>query len=189
VIIKQAKVSPSEKRCFVHETVQDMENDSLLRTKISFYDAGGSVLFEASAAGDRSISYELSEIRDSLIVITKWDRIYRHPSFDVIKNGEKVELIKDGEWQRIVSYEISPNDRYILFHTRKPYYGKPWDYIYFWDLKTGRTWDYIFPTCLSCKKGRIELGVDDSGQSEVIHKKEHRIFSREGLLLDIFMKM
>lgn len=189
VVIKQAKVSPNKQRYFVHESIQDIASDSLLRTKISFYDAENTVLYETSAVGDRSISYELSEIRNSLFIVTKWDEIYRNPTLDVIASGEKVEVIKDGEWQRIVSYKISPNDRYILFHTRKPYYGKPWDYIYFWDLKTGRNWDYIFPTCLSCKKSRIDVAVDDSGRAEVIHKKEHRIFSKEGVLVDIYTKM
>ena len=125
----------------------------------------------------------------SLFIITKCDRFYREPAFIVIRNGETVEVIQEGEWQRIVSYKISANDRYLLFHTRKPYHGKPWDYIFFWDLRTGRNWDYIFPTCLSCKKSRIDLGVDNSGRSEVIHKNEHRIFSKEGVLVDIYLKM
>jgi hypothetical protein len=189
MVIRQAKVSPNKKRYFVHESTQNIENDSLLRTKIVFYDAEKNSLREDSAAGDRSISFELSDIRDSLFIITKCDRFYGKPAFFVIMNGETVEVIQEGEWQRIVSYKISPNDRYILFHTRNPYYGKPWDYIYFWDLETSRSWDYLFPTCLSCKKARIDLDVDDSGRSEVIHKKEHRIFSKEGVLVDIYLKI
>lgn len=189
VVIRQAKVSPNKKRYVVHETTQNIENDSILRTKISFYDAEKNRLFEESAAGDRNISFELSDVRDSLFIITSWDHLYRKPVFYVIANGETVEVIKEGEWQRIVSYKMSSNSRYILFHTRNPYYGKPWDYIFFWDLETNNNWDYLFPTCLSCKKARIDLDVDDNGRSEVIHKKEHRIFSREGVLVDIYLKM
>ena len=78
---------------------------------------------------------------------------------------------------------------YLLFHTRNPYYDKPWDYIYFCDLETGKSWEYLFPTCLSCKRGRIELEIDDNGRSEVIHRKEHRVFSSKGVLEDIYLKL
>ena len=188
-VVRQAKISPNQKRYFIHEAVHNVENDSLLRSKISFYDSEKKKLHEESAIGDRNISFELSNVRDSIFVVTYCDRFYREPAFFVIMVGETFEVIKEGEWQRIVSYKISPNDRYIVFHTRKPYHGKLWDYIYFWDLVARRDWDYLFPTCLSCKKARIDLGVDAEGRSEVIHKKEHRIFSKEGVLVDIYMKM
>ena len=94
VVIEQAKVSPNKQRYFVHESLQDLENDSLLRTTISFYDAEKTILFETKAMGARSISFELSEIRDSLFIITKCDRFYREPAFIVIRNGETVEVIQ-----------------------------------------------------------------------------------------------
>ena len=189
IVVQQAKVSPNKRRYLVYEAVHNIENDSLLHSKISFYDSEKQKLYEESTVGSRHISFELSDVRDSIFVITHCDRFYREPAFFVIMPGETVEVIKEGEWQRIVSYEISSNDKYIVFHTRNPYHGKPWDYIYFWDLETREDWEYLFPTCLSCKKARIFLGVDAEGRAEVVHKKEHRIFSKEGMLLDIFMKM
>jgi hypothetical protein len=188
-VVQRAKVSPDKKRYFIHEAVHNIENDSLLRSKISFYDSEKKKLHEESALGKRKISYELSEVRDSIFVVTYCDRFYREPELFVITPSDTLEAIRQGEWQRIVSYEISSNDKYIVFHTRNPYHGKPWDYIYFWDLENRSDWKYLFPTCLSCKKARIYLGVDAEGRSEVIHKKEHRIFSKEGTLIDIYMKM
>ncbi len=189
VIIRQAKVSPDKKRYLIHEAVQNVENGSPLSSRISFYDAERNKLHEESTTGERGVAFDLSDVRNSIFIVTYCNRFYREPALFVIVDSETLEVIKQGAWQIIVSYKVSPNDRYILFHTRKPYHGKPWDYIYFCDLETGSDWDYLFPTCLSCKKSRIDLDIDDSGRSKVTHKNEHRIFSKEGVLLDIYLKM
>jgi len=195
----QAKVSPDNKAYLIHKIKQEVviteeaeletENDTVTSTEILFLNAKKETLYAEQASGTRYISYELSDIYDSLFVLATWDQYYNNPSFSVVKDGEKTEIIKEGDWQRIVSYKISPNKRFILFHTRNPYHGKSWDYIFFYDLYSGHTWDYMFPTCLSCKKGRIELEVDDDGRSEVIHKREHRVFSRDGVIQDIYLKL
>ena len=194
-----AKVSPDNRFYLVHKTRQkivvakevehEIETDTITSTEILFLNANKDILYADQANGTRFISYELSDIYDSLFVLTTWDQHHNNPSFSVVKDGEKAEIIKEGDWQRIVSYKISPNNRFVLFHTRNPYHGKSWDYIFFYDLNTGRTWDYMFPTCLSCKKGRIELEIDDNGRSEVIHKREHRVFSRDGLIQDIYLQL
>jgi len=194
-----AKVSSDNRFYLVHKTkkkvkdINESENqigqDTISSTEISFHGAQRDVLYAEKAGGGRYISYDLSDIYDSLFVLTTWDQYYSNPCFSVVKDGEKAEIIKEGDWQRIVSYKISPNNRFILFHTRNPYHGKSWDYIFFYDLDTGHSWDYMFPTCLSCKKGRIELEIDDDGRSEVIHKREHRVFSRDGVIQDIYLKL
>jgi len=173
----------------VYETGDEIIKDTTTSTEISFLNARKDTLYAEKTSGKRYISYELSDIHNSLFVLTTWDQHNNNPAFYIIKNGEKTEVIKEGTWQRIVSYKVSPNNRFILFHTRNPYHGTLWDYIFFYDLNAGNSWDYIFPTCLSCKKGRIELEIDDNGRSEVIHKQEHRVFSRDGVIQDIYLRL
>ncbi|MBA7544100.1 hypothetical protein ES705_36447 [subsurface metagenome] len=98
-------------------------------------------------------------------------------------------IINSGDWTRIVDYKLSQNCRYLVFHTRRPYARKLWDYIYFIDLKTKKDWQYLFPICISCKRGKFSLDVNNTGQVDVVYKAEHRIFSKEGKLLDIFIKL
>jgi hypothetical protein len=62
------------------------------------------------------------------------------------------------------------------------------DSIYFYDLIAAKDWDYLFPSCLSCKKSRIYLEVDNDGRAEVIHKNEHRVFTSGGILTDIYLR-
>jgi hypothetical protein len=195
----QAKVSPDNRFYLIHETKQeivivqdaghDIRKDTSTSTEISFHNAEMEILYAEKTGDNRYISYELSNIHNSLFVLTTWDEHNNNPAFSIIKDGKKTEIIKEDQWQRIVSYKMSSNNRFLLFHTRNPYHGKPWDYIFFYDRNTGNSWEYIFPTCLSCKKGRIELEIDDNGRSEVIHKKEHRVFSPDGVIQDIYLKL
>ena len=189
IVIEQAKVSSDNRKYFVYETVRDVNRDSVLHTKLSVFDARKNRVLEEETAGLRNLSYELSSLHDSLFVVASWDHFYCNPSLTVIKDEERIDVIEEGQWQRIVSYKVSPHNQYMLFHARKPYRNKLWDYIYFYNLKSGESWDYMFPTCLSCKKARIDLNVYDDGRSEVIHKREHRIFSKDGTLEDIFLKL
>jgi len=108
----------------------------------------------------------------------------------IIKNNNNKRIIDLKQWTNIVNYEISPIGRYALFHAKKPYNNKLWDYIYFLDLETNKTWEYLFPFCFSCKRGWLDLKIDDEGKSEVIYqnKNEHRIFDKDGNLVDIFVK-
>jgi hypothetical protein len=189
-VVEQAKTASDSMTYLIYSaTYTETVPESLVRTTITFYSAKKKKLWEEKSEGERSISFELSGIYGSLFVVAAWDRFNGNPSFDVIKDAKKKRVVKEGEWQRIVSYEISPNERYILFHTRNPYNGVLWDYIFFCDLKTGNHWDYVFPTCLSCKKSKIDLEVDENGRSTVIHKQEHRVFSPEGVLEDIYLKL
>jgi hypothetical protein len=189
-VVRQAKTASDNMTYFIHTaTYSETEPESLVSTRITFYNAEKKKLGEEKETGSRNISFELSNIYDSMLIVTTWGRDYGNPAVLVIKDGKKTQIIKEMDWLRIVSYQVSPNNRYILFHTRNPFHAILWDYIYFYDLETGNDWDYVFPTCLSCKKARIELEINDSGRSEVVHKNEHRIFSPEGVLEDIYLKL
>jgi hypothetical protein len=188
-IENKVKVSESGEKYCVYEERYLLGADSLVSTKISFYDEHQAVMLEEEIADGRKISFELSNIYDSMLVVTTWDHRYGKPSLYVVKDEEKQEIVKEGDWTRIVGYKVSANNRFMVFHMRNPYYDKPWDYIYFYDLATGQDWDYLFPSCLSCKKSRIYLEVDNDGRAEVTHKNEHRVFSVHGVLEDIYLKL
>lgn len=188
-VTEKAKVGTDNTIYLIHSAVYGLTApESLLSSTIAFYDAKKNKLLEDKSRGGRNIAYDLSNIHDSLFIVTTWDHQYRKPALYVVKDDKKLEIVKEGDWERIVSYKVSPNNQYIVFHVRNPYHEKPWDYIYFYDLTTGRNWDYLFPSCLSCKKSRIYLTVNNDGRSEVIHKNEHRIFSPDGVLEDIYLK-
>jgi hypothetical protein len=184
----RVKVADSEDKYCLYEEKYLLEADSLVSTKISFFDEHHTMILEEEIADGRKISFELSNIYDSILVVTTWDYRYGKPSLYVVRDEKRQEVIKEGEWNRIVSYQVSANNRFMIFHMRNPYYDKPWDYVYFYDLATGQDWDYLFPSCLSCKKSRIYLRVDNDGRSEVVHKNEHRVFSAYGVLENIYLK-
>ena len=189
-VVEQAKVSSDRGFFLIYSaTYRKSEPESLLSATITFFDADKRNLFEEKSKGGKNISFELSGVYDSLFIIASWDQLNSNPTFDAIKGATRTHVVKEGEWQRIVSYKVSPNGRYLLFHTRNPFHDKLWDYIYFYDLDTGNDWDYVFPTCLSCKRARIDLELDENGRSTVIHKQEHRVFSPEGILEDIYLKL
>ena len=187
-LVRKVKVSGSGDKYCVYEEKYEHGLDSLVSTKITFHDNRTERIFAEEISNGRQISFDLSNAYDSMLVIATWDYWYNMPALYTIRADEKQEIIKEGDWSRIVSYEVSSNNRYMLFHMRNPYHGKPWDYIYFYDLLTGQDWDYQFPSCLSCKKSRIYLTVNDDGRAEVVHKNEHRVFSPQGVLEDIYLQ-
>lgn len=187
-ITRKAKVSPDHQMYLVHELVVDA-NYEYLRSEIVFYGAGREELWRETYSGEKRVMYEISDIYDSLWVLAVADKYNKEPAVRVIRGKSEEVIVEPGNWQRIVSVEISPNNRFMALHARKRYARKLWDYIYFIDLQTKQDWEYMFPTCLSCKRTNITLSVDDSGQVEAVHKAEHRIFSSEGKLIDIFLQV
>ncbi|UCG30276.1 MAG: hypothetical protein JSV53_12405 [candidate division WOR-3 bacterium] len=188
IVVRQGKVSEDNKHYLIYEAVH-RDSEEVLQSKIAFYDAGNNLLWVEQTDGERNISYDFSGIYNGHLVITVWDRMSSYPDVSVIKDGEKIKVIKKDDWQQLVDYRVSPNGRYILFHTRNPHGGKTWDYLHFYDLDEMIAWDYLFPVCISCKRGRIFLSVDDDGRSECVYKGEHRVFSKDGILEEIFMKI
>jgi len=188
LINRQAKVSDDHQYFFIHEETYYTLNDSI-STKIKIYDAGKKIIMQKTLSGERKINYYLTSLYNKTIFLGTTDKNDGNPSLILIKNGNNQEIINENQWQYIVKYEVSPNLRYMVLQTKNPHLGKTWDYIYFIDLMTKKNWEYLFPVCFSCKRGRIDLSVDNNGQVNVVHRNEHRIFSEEGRLIDIYIKL
>jgi hypothetical protein len=188
VIAKKVKISPDKRRFFIYEEMIDSTRRIPLQTRMVLFDAQKTKLWEEFRDTTRFLSYRLSNVYDSLLIIVDTEHNETNPSLSIIKDNKKDVVINKGEWHRIVRYDISPGYRYIIFHNRNPYFKQMWDYIYSIDLVSKKNWTYLFPLCLSCKRGRIYLSVDDRGTAEVIHKGEHRVFSNDGNLLDFYIE-
>lgn len=188
IITKKTKVSADSNYFFVYEEEYYPVKDSI-STKISFYNANKKKFFQRSYKSERKISFDLTKLYNKMLILVTTDKFNVNPSLEFIKNKKNQKVIKEDKWQRIINYELSPNLNYLVMHNRNPYSGKLWDYIYFIDLKTKKDWTYLFPVCLSCKRTKIDLSIDDEGKVEVIHKNEHRIFDKDGNLLNIFIKL
>lgn len=187
-VMKKAKVAPDNRSFFVYEETHASNSIEPVQTKITFYDSNKEKKWEKRNGDQRTLSFTLSNIFDSLVVLVDTEHNGKLPRLSIMKNNERNIIIEKGEWQRMVNYTVSPNCRYMAFHNRNPYAGRMWDYIYSIDLKRRKNWTYLFPMCLSCKRGRISLTVDNSGTVEVIHRGEHRIFSHKGNLIDFFIE-
>lgn len=186
-IIKKAKISSNNKFFLIYEERCGL-NYEYLQSMIVFYDADRQELWKESRANTKRISFDLSNIYNNLSIFIVSDMNGKNPEVHVINNKKEDIIINREDWTRIVDYKLSQNCRYFVFHVRKPYAHKLWDYIYFFDLNTRKDWQYLFPICISCKKGKFSLDVNNTGQVDVAYKAEHRIFSKEGKLLDIFIK-
>ncbi|MEO0184574.1 MAG: hypothetical protein ABIL22_00625 [candidate division WOR-3 bacterium] len=187
--IEKAKVSPDNKKFFVFEEKRFPNEDSTF-TRLTLYDAGKHKIWATQETNQRKISFELSRVYEDKIIIFTTDHSNIKPEMVIIRNGKKNPIDLD-QWTSVVNYELSPNSRFLVFHTKKPYNHKLWDYIYFLDLQTNKSWEYLFPFCFSCKRGWLELKINDEGKTEVIYKNknEHRIFDREGNLIGVFVKL
>lgn len=184
---KKSKVSKDNKYFFIYEEKYYPSKDSFF-TKILFYDADKEKLWEKTPETGRKISFHLTNIYNDIVILVTTDKFNINPDLKSIKDNKIKEIIKEREYQRIIKYEFSSNMRYLILHIRNPYNTKMWDYIYSIDLQNQKKWNYLFPMCVSCKKNKIDLSIDNNGKAEVIYKGEHRIFSKDGELLDIFIK-
>ncbi len=186
--IEKAGLAKDNKRFFICEESYFPENDSIY-TRLTVYNANRKKEYIRIKTGKRKISSDLTRIYPDKLVLCITGRLNDYPVLEIIENFRIDKVIDLKQWTSVVDYEFSPNGKYIIFHTKKPYNNRLWDYIYFFDLKTKKDWEYLFPICFSCKRGRIDLKVDENGKSEVIYKNEHRVFDREGNLVDVFVKM
>ncbi len=185
---QRVKVSSDNKKFLFYEEKDFPASDSIY-TKLTVYSADKKKIWTRIKNGKRKICLDLTQIYPDKIILFTTDRLNSFPIMEVVKNKNTDKLVDMRGWKSIVNYEISANGRYCLFHTRKPYNNKMWDYIYFVDLESNKDWEYLFPFCFSCKRGNLALKVDDDGKSEVIYKNEHRIFDKEGNLIDVFVKL
>lgn len=185
VAVRRAQVAEDNRFFFIYEALRRGEYE-ITRSRISFYDAGKNLLFTAAGddAAGRQVAFELARIRGGWFIVATWDRHSSDPAITALTPDTltRIEIIEQGAWQQVLDYAMSPNGQYALFHARNPYNNKVWDYIYFRDLTTGATWDYMLPVCASCKRTPVRLAVGDDGRSEVIYNVERRTFSRSGEL-------
>ncbi len=186
--INKAKVSPDNKFLLLYEEEFFGSNDSIF-SKLTLYNANEKKVWSRVKTGKRKVSFELTDIFEDIVIVFYTDRFNGFPIMEMIKMNGAKKTVDLSHWDIVVNYTLSANRRFMLFHAKKPYNDRLWDYIYFLDLKTNKTWEYLFPFCFSCKRGWIDLKVYDEGKSEVIYKNEHRIFDKEGNLVDIFVKL
>ena len=188
VYTKRSKVSSDSSHFFIYEEERHTLTDSVF-TKITLYNAEQVKLWEEYTGKGRRISFSLTNIYKDMIILVTTNSGHTDPGLEIIINKKKKVIIKENEWHRIIRYAISPNMQYLILHVKNPHNKKMWDYIYFVDVNTYDNWTYLFPICVSCKRKKIELSVYDNGKSEVIYKGEHRVFSRQGKLIDIYRKL
>lgn len=186
--IEKAKISPDHLKFLRYEERYFSHNDSLF-TRLTLYNGKRNKLWSREKGGRQKISFELSRIYPDKVILFTTERRNTSPKMVIIKNNNHKKTIDLNQWTSISNYEISPNGRYVLFHARRPYNNRLWDYIYFLDVETNKDWEYLFPICFSCKRGWLDLKIDDQGKSEVVYKNEHRIFDKRGSLVDIFVKL
>ncbi len=187
--VEKAKISPDSQNFLLYEEHNFPDKESIF-TRITFYNAEQNRIWSRTETGQRKILFELCKIYADKVTIITIERTNTAPQMIIINNDKSKKNIDLKQWTSITNYEISPNGRYALFHAKRPYNNRLWDYIYFYDLKTHKHWEYLFPFCFSCKRGWLELRISDEGISEVIYKNknEHRIFDKEGNLINVFVK-
>jgi hypothetical protein len=182
---KKAKVSADHNHFFIYEEERNSLTDSIF-TKITLYNAVQEQLLEKFPEKGRIISYMLTNIYKDIIMMVTTNSGYNNPTLDIITDRTQARVIRKDTWHRIIDYALSPNLRYVVLHVKNPHHKKMWDYICFIEIDTGNTWTYLFPICVSCKRKKIELAVYDNGKAEIIYKGEHRVFSQQGKLIDLY---
>lgn len=185
---QQAKVSGDKKHFLLYDEYRNSSIDSLL-TSVSLYTSQMQLLWMQEYANDRRVDFERTKIFNNDVAITSTDRTYGEPVLEYIHDNKTDVLIEKTQWQRLVDFDFSPNMRYIALHVRNPHARKMWDFVYFIDCQTNGTWTYLFPICISCKRNRITLEVDNNGNTEIIYKQQHRVFDKTGTLIDFFMQL
>jgi hypothetical protein len=183
---KEVKISSNNEKFFIY--TEHYGQEELRKTEIVLYNTFRDELWRDVAYEEEVISFRLSNIYDSLLVVVRSLREGTAPMLYTVKDTVKDIIIEEGAWDKIIDYSVSPNRRYLLLHTKNPYAQKSWDYIYFVDLESKKEWQYLFPICASCRRSKITLIVDDEGISEIITKGQHRIFSKDGEFIDYFLR-
>lgn len=183
-----AVVTEDHTRFLYFREVYMPDTDSLY-SQLVLYRADGQQIWQRVAPHGRTFARFLSEFIDDMVVVVITNQYGAAPSMERISSTAVDTIVREGDWYRLSAYEFSPNRRFIVMHVKNPYREKVWDYIHFIDLQTGNTWSYLFPICVTCKRYKhIDVSVDNDGISEVVYKGEHRVFNKEGVLIDVFIK-
>jgi hypothetical protein len=183
--VEKVKIAADSTRFLFYQEEYD-RNSGASQSALHLYTAEKTSQWSTICHNSRRVQFNLCAIYGDLLIFADSDLDGKNTGIWMVKGGKATPLISPGQWLRVVRYVLSNDQCSILFHTQRLHCNRAWDFLYFRDINTGHDWEYFFPTCLSCKKTPITLCVEDNGQSEVIYKQEHRIFSKKGDLLKIF---
>jgi hypothetical protein len=187
-ITTHAVVAQDSTRVLYFKEIYLPETDSMF-SQLALYRADRQRLWQRTASSGRTFARYNTRFIDDMIAVVMTNQYGAAPCMELISPTAVDTIIREGDWYRLTDYSFSPNRRYIVMHVKNPYREKVWDYIHFKDLKTDSTWSYLFPLCVTCKRYKhIDVSINDDGVAEVVYKGEHRIFSREGILTDVFIK-
>lgn len=185
---RKAKIADNGEHFILFDEYRNSSIDSLA-TMLSLYTSGRKLLWHREYANGRRIDFDKTKIIDKYVAIVSTDKTFGEPVLELVHDNKAITLVEKDQWQRLVEFAFAPDMRYLALHVRNPHNRKMWDYIHFIDRKNGETWTYMFPICISCKRNRIDLQVDNKGNTEVIYKDQHRVFDKNGSLVDFFFKM
>lgn len=185
---QKAKISENNEYFILYDEYRNSSIDSLATT-LSLYTSSKERLWLREYSSDRRIDFDRTRIFGNDIAIVSTDKAFGQPMLEFIHDKTSITLVEKDQWQRLVDFAFDPDMRYVALHVRNPHNRRMWDFIYFIDRKTEVTWTYLFPTCISCKRSRIDLRVDNEGNTEVVYKNQHRIFDKSGSLVDFFIGM
>ena len=164
------------------------DTDSLF-SQLTLYQADGQQIWQRTATQGRTFARYLTEFIGDMFVVVTTNQYGAAPSMELIKSTAIDTIFREGDWYRLSTFAFSPNGRFLIMHVKNPHREKVWDYIHFRNLHTDSAWTYQFPICVTCKRYKhIDVSVDDDGTAEVVYKGEHRIFNRQGILTDVFIK-
>jgi hypothetical protein len=183
-----AVVAQDSTRFLYFKEIYLPETDSMF-SQLTLYRADRDQIWQRTAPAGRTFARFLTGFVDDRIAVVITNQYGAAPSLELITSTKIDTIIREGDWYRLTAFAFSPNRRFIIMHVKNPYREKVWDYIHFIDLATDSTWSYLFPICVTCKRYKhIDVSVDDDGISEVVYKGEHRMFSKDGILIDVFIK-
>jgi len=187
VVMEKARVAQDRGHYFVYTEKYFRRIDSIA-TGLTLYDADRHLLAHEEHAGGERISFDLTKIYNDFLALCVTGKVNTQPGLVFIdfKTLRPREIIPRGQWPAILKYELSPDFRYLALQARKRQGNQVVDYIYSRDLQIGTDWSYLFPTCLSCKRGVLHLKIDNDGRVDAEYKKEHRIFSNTGSLINVY---
>lgn len=183
-----AVVAQDSTRFLYFKEIYLPETDSMF-SQLTLYRADRYQVWQRTASSGRTFARYITDFVDDMIAVVMTNQYGAAPCMELISATAIDTIIREGDWYRLSAYSFSPNRRFIVMHVKNPYREKVWDYIHFKDLNTDSTWSYLFPLCVTCKRYKqIDVSVNDDGITEVVYKGEHRIFSRAGVLTDVFIK-
>jgi hypothetical protein len=182
------RISADHKFYFIHEEFLYTQPESVF-TRIVLYTADRKTLLSETRSGLRRIAFEITKLQGNSLILGTVNKDYSRPRLELLRPDRAAQiLIAEDVWPKIVQYEVSPHFRHIVLHARRLVGTRMMDFIYARDLRSGQSWEYGFPVCLTCRRSTITISVDDQGRVENVYKNEHRIFNQSGEMIDLHLE-